>query len=183
MHMRSRNLIGLFMGIVFSLSSAAAPKDKSQRPSPPASANCKYPDGKTITVEYSSPRMKGRKVFGDLVPLGKIWRAGANEATSFVVDTSVTLSGNQSVPAGSYTLFVVPNADKWTLVVSKKTGEWGVPYPGEAADLVRAEMKVSKIPSPVENFTIDFDQSGTTCTMHFDWESTRASIPISEKKS
>lgn len=175
-------LIALFLSIVVNSNFAlAAPKDKAQRPSPPGKAACKFSDGKTITVEYSSPRMKGRKIFGDLVPFGKVWRAGANEATSLVTDTALAIDG-KSIPAGSYTLFVIPNADKWTLIISKKTGEWGVPYPGEADDLARVDMKVSKLPSPVENFLIAFDQSGSTCAMHLDWETTRASTALSEKK-
>ena len=105
---------------------AAAQQDKSQRPSPPANAECKFPDGKTIKVDYSSPRMRGRKIFGGLEPYGKVWRTGANEATSFVTDADLTVSGKE-VPAGSYTLFTIPNPDKWTLIINKKTGEWGIP--------------------------------------------------------
>jgi hypothetical protein len=86
------------------------------------------------------------------------------------------------VPAGSYTIFAVPDEDKWTLIISKKTGEWGIPYPGESDDLARVNMKVTKLPSPVENFTIAFDQAGPSCTMHLDWETTRASVEISEKR-
>jgi hypothetical protein len=86
------------------------------------------------------------------------------------------------VPAGSYTIFAVPDEDKWTLVISKKTGEWGIPYPGASDDLARANMKATKLPSPVENFTIAFDQAGANCTMHLDWETTRASVEISEKR-
>ncbi len=123
MQQRAANLIASFVSIaVLSTSPLAAQKDKPQRPSPPAEASCKLPDGKTVTVEYSSPRTKGRKIFGDLVPFGKVWRAGANEATSFVTNTGIALGG-QTIPAGSYTLFVIPNPDKWTLIISKKTGE------------------------------------------------------------
>lgn len=154
---------------------------QTNRPSPPAKADCKFADGKTIAVNYSSPRMKGRKIFGDLVPFGKVWRAGANEATAFVTDTNLVVGG-KDVPAGSYTIFTMPNADKWTLIISKKTGEWGIPYPGEADDLARVEMKVSQLPSPLENFTISFDHAGGACTMQLDWETTRASIAIAEKK-
>jgi len=155
--------------------------DKSKRPSPPAKAECNFADGKTISVDYSSPRIKGRKIYGGLVPYGQVWRAGANEATTFVTNTHLTL-GAKDVPAGSYTIFAVPNQDKWTLIISKKTGEWGIPYPGEADDLARVDMKVTKLPSPVENFTIAFDQAGTACTMRLDWETTRASLEISEKR-
>src|SRR5271154_3609927 len=112
--------------------------------SPPAKADCKFTDGKTIHVDYSSPRMRGRKIFGDLVPYGQPWRAGANEATTFVIDTNVNVGG-KAVPAGSYTLFTLPNADNWMLIVSKQTGEWGIPYPGETSDFARMPMKLSKL--------------------------------------
>jgi hypothetical protein len=171
----------LLLGITLLATSALAQQDKSKRPSPPASTNCGFADGKTITMDYSSPRMNGRKIFGELVPFGKVWRAGANEATTFVTNTDLTIGG-KAVPAGSYTIFTVPNADKWTLIISKKTGEWGVPYPGEANDFARVDMTASKLPSPVENFAIGFDHAGGTCTMHLDWETTRASIAITEKK-
>jgi hypothetical protein len=159
----------------------AACQDKSKRPSPPAQAQCKFSDGQTITVDYSSPRAKGRKVFGELVPYGEVWRTGANEATTFVTSTNLTVGG-KDVPAGSYTIFTVPNADKWTLIVNKKTGEWGIPYKYEADELVRADMKVSPTPSPVENFAIALSPMGGSCTLNISWENTQAAVNISEKK-
>jgi len=154
-----------------------AQQDKSKRPSPPASAKCELPGGKSITVDYSSPRAKGRKVFGGIVPYGEVWRAGANEATTFVTNTDLMVGG-QHVPAGSYTLFTIPNQGKWTLIISKKTGEWGIPYPGADSDLVRTDMKVSPTSSAVENFTIKFDKDSKGCTLHMEWENTRASVDI-----
>jgi hypothetical protein len=153
----------------------------SQTLSPPAHAGCKFSDGKTIAVLYSSPRMRRRKIFGDLVPFGEVWRAGADEATSFVTNVNLTAAG-KNIPAGRYTLFTLPTPSKWTLIVSKQIGEWGIPYPGEQYDFTRAEMKVSKLPSPLENFTISFDSAGTACTMKLDWETTRASIEMAEEK-
>jgi Protein of unknown function (DUF2911) len=85
------------------------------------------------------------------------------------------------VPAGSYTLFTVPTADKWTLIISKKTGEWGIPYTYESDELARVAMKVSKLPSPVEDFTITYAKSGSGCTLELDWETTRAAVDISAK--
>jgi hypothetical protein len=171
----------LFLSLATLAATGQGQRDKSQRPSPPAKADCKFPDGKTITVNYSSPRAKGRKIYGGLVPYGEVWRAGANEATTFVTTADLTIGG-KDVPAGSYTVFVVPNEDKWTLIISKKTGEWGIPYPGEADDLARVDMKVSPLSSPLENFTISFAHDGSGCTMQLDWEKTRASVEISEKK-
>jgi hypothetical protein len=155
--------------------------DKSRRPSPPAKAECNLPGGKTITVDYSSPRMRGRKIYGGLVPYGQVWRAGANEATTFVTNADFVVSG-KTVPAGSYTLFAIPDRDKWMLIISKKTGEWGIPYPGAGDDLLRVDMQVGSLPAPVENFTIALDQNDGGCLMRLDWETTRASVQISAKK-
>jgi hypothetical protein len=150
------------------------------KPSPAASASCDLGGGKTIKTDYSSPRMKGRKIFGDLVPNGKVWRTGANEATTFVTNGDVSVGG-KAVPAGSYTLFTIPNADKWTLIINKKTGEWGIPYKYESDELTRVDMKVSKLPSPLENFTISYDKSGNGCVLHIQWEQTDASVDITPK--
>jgi len=157
----------------------SAQMDKSSRPSPAAKAACALADGKSITVDYSSPRAKGRKIFGGLVPYGEVWRAGANEATTFVTTTDVMVGGTH-VPAGNYTLFAIPDKDKWTLIISKKTGEWGIPYPGADQDFARVDMKVSTTPSAVENFTIAFDKAASGCTLRMEWENTRATVEISK---
>jgi hypothetical protein len=158
---------------------SSAQQDKSKRPSPPAQAQCKFSDGKTITVDYSSPRLKGRKVGGEVAPYGQVWRTGANEATTFVTTAAVSADG-RDIPAGSYTIFTIPEQNKWTLIVNKETGEWGIPYKYEAKELARIPMSVSKTSAPVENFTISFDQGGSTCTMILSWEETQASVPFSE---
>jgi hypothetical protein len=158
---------------------AASAQMGGGKPSPAASATCDL-GGKTIKTDYSSPRMKGRKIYGDLVPFGQVWRTGANEATTFVASADVVV-GSKTVPAGSYTIFTVPNADKWTLIINKKTGEWGIPYKYESDELVRVDMKASKLPAPVENFTIAYDKSAGGCTLRMDWETTRASVDISAK--
>jgi hypothetical protein len=170
--------ISTALGLLLFATLATAQQDKAARPSPPAKATCSVGDA-TINVDYSSPRAKGRKIFGGIVPYGQEWRLGANEATTFVTSAAVTVGGTK-VPAGSYTLFAVPTEDKWTLVISKKTGEWGVPYPGKDSDFARVDMKASKLPSPMENFTISFDKAGSGCTLRADWENTRASVEISK---
>ena len=183
----------IFLGVAIMTVSGYA-QGQTPRPSPAATANCGFADGKTVAVAYSSPRAKGRKIFGapksdpkPLVPYGEVWRAGANEATTLTIDTDVVMGG-KTVPAGTYTLFTVPNQDKWTLIINKTTKNakggplWGVPYPGEEGDFARVDMKASKLGSPVENFTISFVKSASGCVMNLDWETTRASIEISEKK-
>ena len=156
-------------------------QDAGQLPSPPAKTNCSFADGKTITVNYSSPRMRGRKIFGGLVPYGEVWRAGANEATALSSSGNLVVEGT-ALPAGNYTLFTLPNPDKWQLIISKQTGEWGIPYPGASFDFARVPMQLSKLPAPLQDFAIAFDKEGNNCRMRLDWETTRASVEFSEKK-
>jgi Protein of unknown function (DUF2911) len=172
----------LLLGLAASAAHARQ-QDKSKRPSPPASAHCNLPDGKTIHTDYSSPRMKGRKIFATdgLVPFGKVWRAGANEATTFVTTANLMADGKE-IPAGSYTLFTIPTASEWTLIISKKTGEWGIPYPGEQYDFARIPMHVSQMATPMEDFTIAYTKSGEGCTLNMEWDRTRASVTFTEKK-
>ena len=157
----------------------SAQSDKASRPSPPASASCDLGGGGNIKTDYSSPRLKGRKMIGGVDPYGKVWRNGANEATTFVTTTDLMVGGTH-VPAGSYTIFVVPNQDKWTLIINKKTGEWGIPYKYESDELARVDMKLSTLPSPVENFTIAYDKTAKGCTLREEWDTVRATVDISK---
>lgn len=170
----------IFMGFAF-CPGTVAQQDGGELLSPPAKTNCKFADGKTITVDYSSPRMRGRKIYNGLVPFGEVWRIGANDATTFVTDADLTVGG-RAVPAGSYTLFAVPLPTRWKLIVSKKTGEWGIPYPGEAFDFLRVDMAVSELPAALENLTIGLDGEGQACTMWVDLENTRASVQVYENR-
>src|SRR5271170_3607809 len=109
--MQKRIALPSLLAILFT--TAALAQMGGGKPSPPASASCDLGGGKTIKTNYSSPRMKGRKIYGELVPFGEVWRTGANEATTFVTSADVAIGG-KTVPAGSYTLFTVPTAGKWT---------------------------------------------------------------------
>ena len=171
--MQKRTALLVFAILTFSLFASA-------QASPPASTTCDLGGGKTIKTDYSSPRLNGRKMVGGQDPYGKVWRNGANEATTFVTSSDVVVGG-KTVPAGSYTLFVLPTAEKWTLIINKKTGEWGIPYKYESDELARMDMKMSKAPSPVENFTIEYDKTSAGCTLREEWDTTRATIDISAK--
>jgi len=178
-----KRLAMIVLGCLLVVAAAAAvirQQDKSARPSPPAKASCDLGGGKSINIDYSSPRAKGRRVFGGLVPYGQVWRTGANEATTLVTTADLKV-GTTNVPAGSYTIFTVPESDKWTLVISKKTGEWGTNYPGASEDLARVPMKVGATPGAVENFTIGFDKGGSGCSLRMEWENTRASVDVAKK--
>jgi Protein of unknown function (DUF2911) len=176
--MQKRIALPALLAILFT--SAAVAQMSGGKPSPAASATCDLGGGKTIKTDYSSPRMKGRKIYGELVPFGEVWRTGANDATTFATSADVVVGG-KAVPAGSYTIFTVPGADKWTLIINKKTGEWGIPYKYESDELVRVDMSLSKLAAPVENFTIAYDKSAGGCTLRMDWETTRAGVNISAK--
>ncbi|HKM81962.1 MAG TPA: DUF2911 domain-containing protein [Candidatus Acidoferrum sp.] len=168
------------LGLALCSTVLLAQQDKAKRPSPPATATFDLGGGKSITIDYSSPRVKGRKIYGGLVPFGQVWRTGANESTTFVTNADLVVGGTV-VPAGSYTLFTIPDQDKWKLVLSKKTGEWGTQYPGAENDLARIDMKASALPAAVENFTIAFEKAGMGVTLNIDWETTRASVAIAKK--
>jgi hypothetical protein len=162
---------------------AAGMSAYAQQPpaSPPGTASVTFADGKAVTINYSRPSMRGRQIFGGLVPYGQVWRTGANAATSLKTDVDLTIAG-ANVPAGNYSLYSIPNENGWKLIINKQTGQWGTDYE-EKDDLARVDMKVSKNASPTEQFTISLDKSGANAaTLKLDWASTTASVNVSEKK-
>ncbi len=157
---------------------------KSAKPMPsPAAMTDVSLDGTKITINYNSPRMRGRKIMGDLVPYGKEWRTGANPATTLVTSGDLKI-GTLTVPAGTYTLFTLPAAPgtPWLLIVSKKTGEWGIPYPA-GDDLGRTPMHGATLPKPMENMSISFESTkGHSTELHVKWENTDESVKIEAAK-
>jgi len=118
---------------------------------------------------------------GELVPYGKVWRTGANSATSLTTDTDLVIGGT-AVPAGKYTLYTLPGETAWKLIINKQTGQWGTQY-DEKQDLARVDMQVGKTSAPVEQFTISLDKSGAdSATLKLEWESTSATVDVKEKK-
>jgi hypothetical protein len=134
--------------------------------------------GKTVTIKYSAPSVKGRKIFGDggLIsndPNYPVWRAGANSATALHTDADLDIAGLK-VPAGDYTLFVdVADPDSWKLIVSKDTKEWGLAYKSNM-DLGRVKMDMSKPPSPVETYKMTLTNNKLT----LEWENHVASVAV-----
>jgi hypothetical protein len=128
--------------------------------------------GAKITISYGRPYLKARKVLTDVAPAGKIWRTGADEATTLTTDKPL-MFGSLMVPAGTYTLYTVPGEKAWKLVVSKQTGQWGTEY-HEDRDLGRADLKVETLPKPVDQFTISITEAGGSPTLNLDWGTTRA---------
>jgi hypothetical protein len=132
-------------------------------------------DGASISIEYGRPSLKGRDD-AKMMPPGREWRTGADEATTLKTDKGL-MFGKLMVPAGTYTLYTVPGEAEWQLVVSKKTGQWGIPYPtGE--DLGRAPMKVAKTAAPVEQLTISIEDTQAGGELRIEWGNTSARAPF-----
>jgi len=136
-------------GFILSLSlSVMASMALAQPASPPATATGKVKDA-TITINYSSPSVKGRQIWGGLVPYDKVWRVGANSATTFETDKDIKVE-RKNLAAGKYTLYAIPGEKKWTIIINSQTGQWGITRAGEttedpAKDVLRVTVKPKKI--------------------------------------
>lgn len=149
--------------------------------SPPGQASLSFADGHKVTIDYSRPSMRNRKIFGGLVPYDQVWRTGANAATSLKTDVDLIIGGT-TVPAGNYTVYTLPGMSSWKLIINKQTGQWGTDY-SQGQDLARVPMKVTQRPSGLETFTISFDKTGANAaTLKLEWENTIASVDVQEKK-
>jgi hypothetical protein len=166
--------------IAGTLSLVSAQSQGGRQPlSPPAETSLTV-NGKTITIKYSAPSMRGRKIFGELVPYEKVWRAGANAATSLHTDADLDIGG-LAVPKGDYTLYVWPEPDQLTLIVNKQTGQWGTMY-DQTRDLGRVRMTMSKSPAPIETYKLTLSQKGSQAAqLELAWENTLATVPITVK--
>jgi hypothetical protein len=166
--------------LIVLIAMAAVANGQQPPKSPPGTASVTFADGKTVTINYSRPSVRDRKIFGGLVPDGQVWRTGANAATSLKTDVDLAIGG-ASVPAGSYTLYTIPSENGWKLIINKQTGQWGTDY-DEKQDLARVDMKVSNNATPTEQFTISLDKTGgKSATLKLDWANTTASVDVKEK--
>src|SRR5687768_3356950 len=134
-------------------------------------------DGGKLSIEYGRPSLKGRVPGKDIDPYdGREWRTGADEATTLTTD-KMLMFGSLHVNPGTYTIYTIPTGGTWHLILSKKTGQWGIPYPGKADDLGRVPMTLGKNAKPVEQLTFSIQDTPAGATLHIDWGTTRASIP------
>ena len=132
-------------------------------------------NGKKISVNYGRPSMRGRPIMGELVPYNKVWRTGANEATTLVTEADLELGG-LTLPRGSYTLYTLPSEQQWKLIINKQTGQWGTVYNG-TLDFARVSLKRQDTKNPVETFTISFRKNGANGgILVMEWEQTMLSI-------
>ena len=146
--------------------------------SPPDSVRASVA-GASIAVRYSRPSMRGRVIFGNVVPWNQVWRTGANQATVFETSADLVIAG-APVPAGKYSLWTLPSPGGWKLIVNRNTGQWGTEYDPQY-DLARLDMKVEPLRQPVEQFTIAIEPSGKGGVLKLEWERTRVSVPVTRK--
>jgi hypothetical protein len=162
---------------VFTLIVSDAQQLRTPQPSPSQTLKQDFGLG-SIEINYSRPGVKGRKIFGDVVPYGQIWRTGANNATTITFSDEVTIGGTK-IPAGKYGLLTIPNASEWVIIISKQTDVTGADEYKQDQDVVRIKTKPVALGSKVENFTIAIDQiSNTNCSLNLQWDLTGVSLPV-----
>lgn len=164
-------LVALFLAAPLAAQTGQAPL------SPRDTARLTLEAGKKVYVDYGRPSMRGRRIMGELVPYGRVWRTGANAATTLVTETDLRI-GNAVVPRGTYTLYTLPSAGEWMLIVNRQTGQWGTQYDA-SRDLVRIPLRKTAVARPVEKFTITLERgTAGAATLAIAWENTRLSVPL-----
>jgi hypothetical protein len=153
---------------------------QGNRPSPAATVTARI-DGADIKIAYSQPSMRGRKIWGGLVPFGQVWRTGANEATRITLAKAMVIGGT-NVPAGTYTLWTLPAADgSAKLIINSETGQWGTDYNGEK-DFVRVDLKRTELDKPVEQFVMAVDEMPGGGVLKLIWDKLQYSVTFTVKK-
>ncbi len=172
--MKKLLLVALVAG---SFSFANAQQLKTPAPSP--AQTIKQDFGLSdIELSYSRPGVKDRKIFGDLVPYGKVWRTGANNATTITFGDEVMIGGKK-VPAGKYGLLTIPGADEWTMIISKQTDVSSPAAYKESEDVVRVKAKPAKVGMKAETFTMQFaNVQAESVELHMRWDDLLVSLPI-----
>ena len=153
----------------------------AQKASPAATATGKIGDA-NITISYSSPSVKGRKIFGGLVPYGQVWRAGANEATMLETDKDITVEG-KNLPAGKYSIYVIPNEKEWQFIINSQTGQWGVKRTGETSrvpenDVIVATVKPMNASQMQEKLQYEVIKKGIVLK----WDNVELPVSVTAKK-
>lgn len=165
--------------LLVGVSAAVQAQVKAPQPSPAAKVDQTV--GLTdFSIAYSRPGVKGRTIFGDLVPYGKVWRTGANKAVQFSASTDFTFGGI-AVKAGKYALYTLPGKDKWDVILYSETENWGVPEVWDnSLEAARVTVNTKSLNDNVESFSISIDniQKGTTADLNLSWAKTKVTVQI-----
>ena len=146
------------------------------RPSPLGITNVRYKDN-YVKITYSQPQKKNREIFGHLVPFGEVWRTGANEATELTTTKDIMIE-TIILKAGTYSLFTIPEKDKWIIIINADVGLWGSYNYNVQKDIWRFEVPVLSSDKIFEAFTIIFDHRNDVADLLIMWDKTKVSIPI-----
>jgi hypothetical protein len=158
----------LAFSLIFSLSAFAQKKMESPRDSCSGKIN-----KATITINYGSPSVKGRKIWGALVPYGQVWRTGANEATTFKTDHELMIEG-KALPAGTYAFFAIPGETSWTIIFNKTANQWGAFNYAMKDDALRVEVKPKKSAAMNERLVYKMNKDGFSLS----WENLEVPVGI-----
>ena len=176
-------LIGFGIILIIGIGSFQIMKHSTKKHSPEETISFKE-NGYDITVTYSRPYKKDREIFGALVPYNEVWRTGANEPTSFKTKTNLTIQG-QTLPAGEYTLWTIPNAEEWQIIFNSGHPFWGVGFGEKASrepefDIVNASVKTQNNPEALEQFTIDL--IGSPPHLVLAWDDVQTDLALNNKE-
>ncbi len=175
--MRSTIILTAILIIEGIMHIAYAQEALEQRLNPLDMATLKYMDT-YIKITYGRPQKRGRVIFGELVPFGKVWCTGANETAELTTTKDIKLKG-RVLKAGTYSLFTIPGADKWTIIFNSDPGQWGVYNYNSDKDVIRLKVPVESSEEVYEPFTIEFELLDERANLLMMWDRTKISIPIS----
>lgn len=171
----------ILAAVVFAIIAVFILRYSTKIHSPEATSTYENADLK-LEVIYNRPYKKGRQIFGNLVPYGKVWRTGANEATTFETDTDILVDGTL-LEAGKYSLWTIPGQESWKVIFNSKMYPWGINFSQKAYrnakyDALVLERPVETLEKPLEQFTISFEESGEFVNLNLVWDQTKISVPI-----
>jgi hypothetical protein len=159
-----------------SLIETLAQQATGPRPSPLAITAIRYKDA-YLKITYSQPQKRGREIFGKLVPYSEVWRTGANEATEITTTKNIQLNGTL-LKAGTYSLFTIPQKDKWTIIINSEVGLWGAYNYNSKLDVMRFDVPVIPTDEVYESFTIQLDHRNEVADLLLYWDKTKVSMSI-----
>jgi hypothetical protein len=174
--MEFKNFFACALLFILCTSSAFSQEAIKPRPSPLAIISMRYKDA-YVKIVYSQPLKHGREIFGKLVPYDQVWRTGANEATELTTTRNIQINGTL-LKAGTYSLFTIPQKDKWTIIINSELGLWGAYNYNSKLDVMRFDVPVSTTDTVYEPFTMQFDQRNEVADLLLYWDKTKVSIPI-----
>jgi hypothetical protein len=175
--MELRKFILLSIALVFiSIDHSTAQQTTQQRPSPIAIIAIRYKDA-YVKIIYSQPQKRGREIFGKLVPFDEVWRTGANEATEITTTKNIQINGTL-LKAGTYSLFTIPQKEKWTIIINSELGLWGAYNYNSKLDVMRFDVPVMTSDIVYESFTMQFNHRNEVADLLLYWDKTKLSIPI-----